>query len=63
MTDKQAIDILLSAERDITGRIHGTITEILRKEYENGGKDQIKSMIESIRYKMDVMEEHIDRMR
>lgn len=61
MTDKQAIDTLLSAERDITGRIHSAITEILRKGYENGGKEQIKSMIESIRYKMDVMEELIDR--
>lgn len=61
MTDKQAIDILLSAERDITGRVHGTITEILRKGYENGGKEQIKSMVESIRYKMDVAEELINR--
>lgn len=61
MTDKQAIDILLSADRDITGRIHSAITEILCKGYENGGKEQIKSMIESIRYKMDVMEEYIDR--
>lgn len=40
MTDKQAVDILLSAERDICGRIHSTITEILRKGYENGGKEQ-----------------------
>lgn len=62
MTDKQAVDILLSAERDITGRIHSAITEILRKGYENGGKEQIKSMIESIRYKMDTMEEYIERI-
>lgn len=62
MTDKQAIDILLSAERDIAGRIHSVITEILRKGYENGGKEQIKSMVESIRYKADVMEEYIERM-
>lgn len=33
MTDKQAIDIILSSERDITGRIHSAITEILRKGY------------------------------
>lgn len=45
MTDKQAADTLLSAERDITGRIHSTITEILRKGYEDGGKEQIESMI------------------
>lgn len=53
MTDKQAVDILLSAERDITGRIHSAIAEILRKGYENGGKEQIKDTIESIRYKAD----------
>lgn len=40
MTDKQAIDILLSAERDITRRIHSAITEILRKGYEDCGKEQ-----------------------
>lgn len=62
MTDKQAIDTLLSTERDICGRIHSAITEILRKGYENGGKEQIKNMIESIRYKMDVMEKYIERM-
>lgn len=61
MTDKQAIDILLTLDRDITGRIHSAITEILRKGYENGGKEQIKSMVESIRYKVDVMEELINR--
>lgn len=61
MTDKQAIDILLSTERDICGRIHNAITEILRKGYENGGKEQIKSMVESIRYKADMMEEYFDR--
>lgn len=38
MTENQAVDTLLSAERDITGRIHSAITEILRKGYENGGK-------------------------
>lgn len=62
MTENQAVDILLSAEGDICNRIHSTITEILRKGYENGGKEQIKSMIESIRYKVDVMEGYIDRM-
>lgn len=62
MTENQAIDTILSAERDITGRIHSAITEILRKGYENGGKEQIKSMIESIRYKMDMMDEYIERM-
>lgn len=61
MTDKQAVDTLLSTERDITGRIHSAIEEILRKGYENGGKEQIKSMAESIRYKIDVMEELINR--
>lgn len=61
MANKQATDILLSVERDITSRIHSAITEILRKGYENGGKEQIKRMVESIRYKMDVMEEYIDR--
>lgn len=61
MTDKQAIDIFLSAERDITGRIHSTITEILRKGYEDGGKEQIRNMAESIRYKADMMEEYFGR--
>lgn len=61
MTDKQAIDILLSAEREITGRIHSAITEILRKGYENGGKEQIKSMVESIRYKADMTEEYFGK--
>lgn len=61
MTDKKAVDILLTLDRDITGRIHSAITEILRKGYENGGKEQIKSAAESIRYKADVMEELINR--
>lgn len=61
MTENQAVDTLLSAERDITGRIHSAITEILRKGYENGGKEQIKSAAESIRYKVDVMKELINR--
>lgn len=61
MTDKQAIDTLLSAERDICGRIHSAITEIFRKGYENGGKEQIESMAESIRYKMDVTEGYFGR--
>lgn len=39
MTDKQAADTLLSVERDICGRIHNAITEILRKGYENGSTD------------------------
>lgn len=43
MTENQAVDILLSTERDITSRIHSTITEILRKGYENGGKEQLKA--------------------
>lgn len=61
MTDKQAVDILLSVERDICSRIHSTITEILRKGYENGGKEQIESTIDSIRYAVDQMETIIDR--
>lgn len=61
MTENQAIDILPSTERDINGRIHSAITEILRKGYENGGKEQIKSTLESIRYKMDETERLIDR--
>lgn len=56
MTDKQAVDILLTLDRDITGRIHSAITEILRKGYENGGKEQIEDMIESIRYEADEIE-------
>lgn len=62
MTENQAIDILLSTERDITSRIHSTITEILRKGYENGGKEQMKSIIDSIRYVADQTEMIIDRM-
>lgn len=62
MNENQVVDILLSAEGDICNRIHSAITEILRKGYENGGKEQIKSMVESIRYKMDVMEEYMERM-
>lgn len=61
MTDKQAADTLLSAEREVCGRIHNAITEILCKGYENGGKEQIESMVESIRYKMDVTEGYFDR--
>lgn len=62
MTENQAVDTLLSAERDICGRIHSTVTEILRKGYENGGKEQLKNMIESIRYNMDTLEAFIERM-
>lgn len=61
MTENQAVDILLSTERDITGRIHSAITEILRKGYENGGKEQLKSTIDSIRYVADQTEMIIDR--
>lgn len=61
MTDKQAVDILLTLDRDITGRIHSAITEILRKGYENGGKEQIKDMIEYIRYKADETEFLIEK--
>lgn len=61
MTDKQAVDTLLTLEMDITRRIHNTITEILRKGYENAGKGQIESMIESIRYKIDMTEVYFDR--
>lgn len=61
MTDKQAVDTLLTLEMDICGRIHNAITEILRKGYENGGKEQIESMIESIRYKADMTEGYFDR--
>lgn len=61
MTENQAVDILLSTERDINGRIHSAITEILRKGYENGGKEQLKSVIDSIRYVADQTEMIIDR--
>mgnify|MGYP006906604890 CR=1 FL=1 len=61
MTDKQSVDALLAMERDICGRIHSAITEILRKGYENGGKEQIESTIDSIRYAVDQMETIIDR--
>lgn len=63
MTDKQAADTLLSAERGICGRIHSAITEILRKGYENGGKEQIESMVESIRYKADMTEKYFGGRR
>lgn len=61
MTDKQAVDTLLTLERDISGRIHNAITEILRKGYENGWKEQIRNMVESIRYKADMTEEYFGR--
>lgn len=61
MTDKQAVDILLTLERDITGRIHSTITEILRKGYEVNGKEQIKSAIDSIHYKAEEIEFIIEK--
>lgn len=61
MTDKQAVDTLLTLERDISGRIHNAITEILCKGYENGGKEQIRNMVESIRYKADMTEGYFDR--
>lgn len=63
MTDKQAVDTLLTLEMDICGRIHNAITKILRKGYEDGGKEQIESMIESIRYKIDVMEDLIGKRK
>lgn len=56
MTDKQAVDILLTLERDISGRIHSAITEVLRKGYENNGKEQINHTSEFIRYKLEDME-------
>lgn len=61
MTEKQAVDILLSTERDIANRIHSAITEILRRGYENGGKEQLKSAIDSICYVADQTEIIIDR--
>lgn len=61
MIENQAVDILLSTERDITSRIHSAITEILRKGYENGGKEQLKSVMDSIRYVTDQTEIIINR--
>lgn len=56
MADKQAVDILLTLDRDISGRIHSAITEILRKGYENNGKEQIRQTAEFIRYKLEDVE-------
>lgn len=61
MTENQAVDILLSTERDINSRIHSAITEILRKGYENVGKEQMESIIDSIRYVAEQTEMIIDR--
>lgn len=61
MTDKQAVDILLTLERDIAGRIHSAITEILRKGYEGKGKEQIKSAIEFIHFKAEETEFLIEK--
>lgn len=56
MKEKQSVDALLTLERDISGRIHSAITEILRKGYDNNGKEQIRQTAEFIRYKLEDME-------
>lgn len=46
MTDKQAIDTLLSTERDICNLIHNSITEVLRLGYGERGKKNVMDAIE-----------------
>lgn len=63
MTDKQAVDKLLSEENIITNHIHDTIREIMRLRYESErGKKIIPSMIENIRFALEDMEDFFERM-
>lgn len=63
MKDKntnQIVDTLLCKESEITNKFHGTITELLRKEYDSDRrKSLVLSLIESARYTLDELESRV----
>lgn len=63
MSDKstnQIVDTLLCKESEITNKFHGTVTELLRKEYDSDRrKTLVLSLIESVRYTLDELESKI----
>lgn len=63
MSDKstnQIVDTLLCKESEITNKFHGTITELLRKEYDSDRrKSLVLSLIDSARYTLDELETRI----
>ena len=57
MKENEVVEILLAKEREINGKIHNGISEILRLGYESDrGKKEIKQLIDGIRYSADEME-------
>ena len=62
MNTKQAVDVLLSREQEISGKFHNAILEILRLGWESDrGKQEINSLIESIEYSLEDMQRILNR--
>lgn len=63
MNDKNIVDYLLCSERQITGKIHSAIEQILSSGYfkDETGKKYVASTIDSIRRSIDDLERALIR--
>lgn len=63
MNTKQIIDVLLSREQEISGKFHNAILEIIRLGYESDrGKQEVKSLVESIEYSLEDMQRILENL-
>ena len=58
MEDRECIKLLLNKNVEIMNRVNATIEQILRR---GNGTEEIKSLIESLRYVTDDIERIINR--
>lgn len=62
MVDKQAVDMLLNKESEISNKFHQAINQILRVGYETErGKQTITDLIDSVQYTLEEIERIINR--
>ena len=62
MVDKQAVDMLLNKESEISNKFHQAISQILRVGYETErGKQTITDLIDSVQYTLEEIERIINR--
>ena len=62
MVDKQAVDMLLNKESEISNKFHQAINQILRVGYETErGKQPITDLIDSVQYTLEEIERIINR--
>ena len=62
MKTKDVIDLLLSKESEISAKIHGTVIEIMRLDYQTErGKAEVERMIKSISYSLEEIQRILDR--